>query len=381
LTYEGVAPGFNPACLLLESAEPWLDHLAARGYGRLSVDEVYAGALGDPAPFAAEDSETAFLTDRFLDFLQARRPADPWLVHLSYIKPHPPWVAAAPYNAMYERGDLPKPRRAPTIEAEAARHPYLQALLEKPFGGWLGRHVPHPAALSDALAAEIRAIYLGLVSELDRQLGRVFEALAATGELDRTLVVLTADHGEMLGDGWQLGKTGFRPEAFHVPLVIRHPERRKPGHVVDAFTEHVDLLPTILDALGIAVPRQSDGRSLLPLLAGETPAGWRDAAVYEHDFRDLEPGPHHLPSMLGLEPDSCGIAVRRGRDRLYAHFGGLPPLLWASDASGAIMPIDDPATLAAEAQALLSHRMTKAERRLTGCLLTEAGLLGGFDPL
>ncbi len=378
-TYEGVAPGFSPGCVLLEDGGPWLDHLAARGYGRLTVDEVYAGALGEPARYAAEDSETAFLTDRFLDFLQQPPPSDPWFVHLSYIKPHPPWVAAAPYHAMHDRSALRPPRRAATIEAEAARHPYLAALLDKPFGGWLGRHVARPAELTDALVAEIRGLYLGLVSEIDRHIGRVVNALAASGALDRTLVIVTADHGEMLGDGWQLGKQGFRPEAFHVPLIIRHPKRHKPGHVVDSFTEHVDLVPTILADLGIDIPRQCDGHALGPFLAGDTPLGWRDAAVYEHDFRDLEDGWHRRA--LDLEDDQCGIAVRRSRGRLYAHFNGLPPLLWAIDDAGNTTAVDDPAAMAAEAQALLSHRMAKAERRLTGCLLTGNGPIGGWDPL
>ncbi len=377
-TYEGVAAGFEPGCVLLEDGAAWLDHLAERGYGRLTIDEVYATALGDPARYAAEDSETAFLTDRFLCFL-AGRPRAPWFAHLSYIKPHPPWIAASPYHALVERSAIPKARRAPTIRAEAARHPYLAALLEQPFKGWLGRALDRPAALSDAVVAELRGIYLGLVAELDRQIGRVLTALAASGELDRTLVVITADHGEMLGDGWQIGKAGFRPEAFHVPLLIRHPARQIAGHVVDAFTEHVDLAPTMLDCLGIDIPRQCDGRSLLPFLTGDTPADWREAAVYEHDFRDLESGWHK--ATLGLEDDACGILVRRSKDRLLAQFAGLPPAAWAIDAAADVTDITDPAILLEETAALLRHRMAKSERRLTGCLLTSGGVVGGYDPL
>jgi arylsulfatase A-like enzyme len=378
-TYEGVAAGFEPGCLLLEDGELWLDHLAARGYGRLTIDEVYATPLGDPALFAAEDSETAFLTDRFLDFLGSRQPGEPWFAHLSYIKPHPPWVAAAPYHAMYDRAAMPGARRATSLETEAARHPYLAALLARPFTGWLGRMFRRPADLTDAVVAELRAIYLGLVSELDRQLGRVIGALAASGALESTLVVVTADHGEMLGDGWQLGKQGFRPEAFHVPLIIRHPARQRPGLVVQSFTEHVDLMPTVLEALGIVPPRQCDGHSLLPLLTGEVPAGWRDAAVYEHDFRDLETGWYR--DALGLDDEDCGILVRRSMGRLYAHFSGLPPLAWAIESKGRTADIGDPALLLEDTSALLRHRMRKSDRRLTGCLLTEAGMLGGYDPL
>lgn len=378
LTYEGVAPGFEPACLLLEDGGPWLEHLAGRGHGRLTVDEVYATPLGAPALYAAEDSETAFLTDRFLDFLD-RPGSDPWFAHLSYIKPHPPWIAAAPYNAMYEPGDLPKPRRAPTIAEEAARHPYLAWLLEQSFGGWMGQSFDRPAALTEAVVARLRAVYLGLVSELDHQLGRIFEALGRAGLMERTLVVLTADHAEMLGDHWLLGKNGFWPEAFHVPLILRHPTRQRPGRVVDAFTEHVDLMPTILGALGLPIPRQGDGHDLSDFLTGENPANWRQAAVFEHDFRDLEHGRHRR--LAGVDDDSASLVVRRSADRLYVQFSGLEAGCWSEAAGGGRAPIDDPRVLLEEAQALLRHRMTKAERRLTGCLLTPDGVVGGYDPL
>ncbi len=377
-TYEGVASGFEPACLLLESAVPWLDHLAERGYGRLTVDEVYATPLGAPALFAAEDSETAFLTDRFLDFL-TRPGTDPWFAHLSYIKPHPPWIAAAPYNALYEPAHLPKPRRAASIAGEAASHPYLDWLLGQAFGGWMGQTFDRPAALDEAMVARLRAVYLGLVSELDHQLGRVFEALARGGLMERTLVILTSDHAEMLGDHWLLGKNGFWPEAFHVPLIIRHPARQRTGHAVDAFTEHVDLMPTILAALEMPVPRQCDGHDLSGFLTGESPAAWRRAAVFEHDFRDLEHGRHRL--LRGVDDDSACLMVRRSAGRLYVQFAGLEAGCW-SDAEGAGRhPVDDPLVLLEEAQALLRHRMTKAERRLTGCLLTSEGVVGGYDPL
>ena len=377
-TYEGVAPGFEPACLLLENALPWLDHLAGRGHGRLTVDEVYSTPLGAAALFAAEDSETAFLTDRFLDFLD-RPGSDPWFAHLSYIKPHPPWIAAAPYNAMHEPGRLPKPRRAPTIAEEAARHPYLAWLLEQSFGGWMGQSFDRPAALTEAVVGRLRAVYLGLVSELDHQLGRIFQALGRAGLMERTLVVLTADHAEMLGDHWLLGKNGFWPEAFHVPLIVRHPTRQRPGRVVDAFTEHVDLMPTILGALDMPIPRQCDGHDLSEFLTGENPANWRRAAVFEHDFRDLEHGRHR--QLAGVDDDSASLVARRSTDRLYVQFSGLEAGCWSEAAGAGRPPVDDPRVLLEEAQALLRHRMTKAERRLTGCLLTPDGVVGGYDPL
>ena len=117
---------------------------------------------------------------------------------------------------------------------------------------------------------------------VDHQLGRVLRALARTGLMERTLIVLTADHGEMLGDHWLLGKNGFWPEAFHVPLIVRHPTRQRPGHVVDAFSEHVDLMPTLASIAGEALPEGLvvDGEDLLPVSMGQGGVSRPDNAIF-----------------------------------------------------------------------------------------------------
>ena len=229
--------------------------------------------------------------------------------------------------------------------------------------------------------ARLRAVYFGLIAEVDHHLGRILERLARRGELDRTLVVFTADHGEMLGDHWMLGKAGFFPQAFHVPLVIRQPNGER-GRRVTAFTEHVDLMPTVLESLGLRVPRQCDGHSLSHFFTGRSPRSWRDAARWEHDFRDIVAGT--FEQALGLESDACSLAVRHDGRCGYVHFAGLPPLCFVDDARWLEDRADDPACASevlVQAQAMLSWRLRAAERRLTGCALTSAGVVGGYDPL
>ena len=245
-------------------------------------------------------------------------------------------------------------------------------------GGWWGK----PASLDEAEIRKARAVYYGLISEVDHHIGRVLGALKARGELARTLVIFTSDHAEMLGDHWLMGKEGFFREAFHVPLIVRDPtEGALRGQVVEAFSEHVDLMPTILERLGLPVPLQCDGVSLAPLLEGRLPAGWREAAHYEHDFRDVET--LTFESALGLPSDRCALAVRQSERYAYVHFNGLPALCFdlradprqftdiAAEPSRAMEVL-------AEAQAMLSFRMDRAERRLTGCKLTAAGVVGTF---
>jgi arylsulfatase A-like enzyme len=368
-TYEGILPGFVPVLYLPEHAGPWLDHLRDGGHAEASLSWAYDRPLGAPAPFPARHSETAFLTDRFLDWLGSAGP--PWLAHLSWIKPHPPMVAAAPWHDLIGPADVPPP-----VPPAAGLHPWLDWKLGLPLPeSWHG----NPADRSEATLRRLGAVYLGLIAEVDHHLGRILEALRRRDLLDDTLVVLTSDHGELLGDHGLLGKESFHPAAFHVPLIVRDPRGAR-GRVVDAFTEHVDLMPTLLERIGTEVPLQCDGRSLVPWLEGATPS-WREAAHFELDFRDLE---HGVPeSALGLDHEHCQLQVRHGERYTYVHFNGLEPLCFdrrddpAFGHDIARDPSRAPEVLA-EARALLSFRMTLAERRLTGCLLTEHGPIGRY---
>ena len=373
--YENLCPGIVPELLLTERATPWLAHLAARGVpvtdpdaGR---DAVFAqAAFGAPAVFDAADSETAFLTDRFLSWLRVAGGA-PFFAHLSFIAPHPPFAAASPYHAMVDPAELPLPTRAKTPALEAAQHPLIGALLDTitirsfaPGGSGLAR---------DADAATMRrarAIYAGMVAELDHHLGRIFAALRASGRWDDTLIVVTADHGEMLFDHWMLGKVGYFDGAAHIPLVIRDPVCTG-GHVVESFTESTDVMPTLLARIGVAVPRNCDGRTLLPFCAGTTPSDWRDAAQWSFDFSDARD--RRMETLLGLPPDWCNAQVVRTARLKYVHFAGLPPVLFdlAADPSELHNVVDDPSRQALRLEGLerlATWRQRHEDRTLTGML-------------
>jgi arylsulfatase A-like enzyme len=95
---------------------------------------------------------------------------------------------------------------------------------------------------------------------------------------------------------------------------------------VTAFSEAIDIMPTILDWLGAEIPRSCDGRSLLPLLQGRRPETWRDAVYFEHDFRNVRS--QRVEQALGLTSDECSYAVVRDDRYKYVHFAALPPLLF-----------------------------------------------------
>ena len=247
-----------------EAMVPWIGDLIGKGYdlpgGRADVFRPRAGFVKPddrgyryiPAVFTAEDSDAAFLTDRFLEWLQARS-RRPFFAHVVFLRPHPPLVAPEPYNAMVHPKDVAMPHRAATPEEEGAQHPFLKYRIDgyrRP--GSYEEHSPiAPATAPDLEIRQMMATYFGLVAEVDHHLGRIVAHLKATGEYDRTLIVFTSDHAEMLGEHYVWSKEIYFDQAFRVPLVIRDPRAAgRAGKRVTRFTEAIDVAPTIIERIG-----------------------------------------------------------------------------------------------------------------------------------
>lgn len=336
------------------------------------------GATDRPARVPAELSDSAFFTDKALTYLKGRD-GKPFFLHLGYYRPHPPFVASAPYHAMYRPEDMAPPVRAETAEIEAAQHPllrhYLRTMKRSDF---FRRAEGMVADMDKASIAQMRATYFGMMTEVDDCLGRVFAQLDATGQWDNTLIVFTSDHAEQLGDHFLLGKLGYHDESFRIPLIIRDPDASSTrGDIQDAFTEMVDILPTLVSWIGGDVPNAVDGRSLLPLVHGRRPADWRDALHYEFDFRET-PG-SNAEKELGLTMDECSLCVLQDAAFKYVHFAALPPLLFdlSADPHHFHDLAGDPAyagVVRDYAQRMLSWRMRHADRTLTHYRATPGGL-------
>ncbi len=267
-SYDGVLPGFSVGLYLPESQAGWIQHLRAHGY---DVPSGWAPALRGEPDRPADMSLSGFLTTRFEEWLS--RQESGWFAHLSYLRPHPPYAAAGEFASMYDPADVDLPIAPVATES---------------------RHPVHEIALSVAASAAptepdqiraLRAQYYGMISEVDAQLARVVRAIEERGEWDETMVVVTSDHGEQLGDHGLIEKLGFFPQSYHVLGLWRDPRDGFAGETVSQFTENVDLLPTLADALSLDEPVQCDGRSLAPLFADRA-APWRRAAHYEWDYRE-----------------------------------------------------------------------------------------------
>ena len=184
----------------------------------------------------------------------------PSFAYAHVIEPHYPYTPPPPY-------DGGRPRVDP---------PHSSGIL--PFDSF--------PALRPGAVATMRANYFGEVQAADAALGRALDALRKAGRLDRTLVLVTSDHGEEFHEhgGWTHGQSLYE-ELVRVPLVIRAPKGGPgAGRRVDAPVSLVDLLPTILDLAGVASSAKPSGRSLAPLLRGEK-------ATPEPCFAEIESGP------------------------------------------------------------------------------------------
>jgi len=380
--YEGVLPGLEVGCRIDEALRPWRAHLEAKGYGDLPADsealfESADGSLGGPAFYREEDSLTAFLADRIIDCIRGNRDRG-WLIYATIWHPHPPLRLPAPWHEMYRPQDTPAAEPGPGM-SDRDLHPFHRLTLDHAPdpGHWLGSGAAG-RTLDRELVAQIRASYYAHISETDRHIGRILAALEESGQAEDTLVVSTVDHGEMLGDHGLLGKGSFLDSCCHIPLILRDPRAKgQGGRVVDRFTEAVDLMPTILDWLGLERPDQCDGQSLLPFVRGEEPARWRQFASFEMDFRDVVHGRHE--ALIGLDSHDCNFAVIREERFKYVHFAGLPPLLFdlQADPHETRNLAEHPSyrdRRLAMAEALLAHRQRHAKQSLTDMLVTYDGL-------
>lgn len=379
-TYEEVLRGFQEVVeMRLEESWPWRADLIAKGYDVPPYPDIFrpqGDDIDDPALYEAQDSDTAFLASAMIRDLAARPPG--WFAHLTFIRPHPPFVAPAPYNRKHDPKTLPPPHRPLAREEAQASHPFIGPMLEtRPFSAnaQLGPDLPE----TDENIGRMRAVYLGLAAEVDHHFGRIVDFLRQAGLYDDTLIVVTADHGEMLGDYHAWGKMTYHDAAYHVPLIIRDPDNPdRFGSVVDHPTESVDISPTLLDLLGLDIPHSMDGRSLVPLLGGDVPDDWRQHTCSELDFGNPV-APTLWQRELGLDCDAANLAIFRDERYTLVHFAGeMPQILFDRQAGGEDRNIaGDPGSdtiLLDLSRRLLSHRMTNTDGSFSRTIVTRGGV-------
>ena len=290
----------------------------------------------------------------------------PWFAHLSYLRPHPPYTAAGRWAHEYDPDQVDLPT-APSNE----RHGFHEAVMQLP---------ETKAPSTEAGMRRLRAQYYGMISEVDAQLGRIFAALRERGEWENTIVVITADHGEQLGDHGLREKVGFFEQSYRIIGMVRAPQLAGGnGRLVDAFTENVDILPTLCDLIAAPIPAQCDGRSLVPWLAGDTPANWREMATWEYDWRQLYVSDDANGSALQWPHDRRlerqHLCTQRDAHTAYVQFGNGDWLAFDLVADPTWRtPITDAARVLPLAQRMLTWRSQHTNRELSGFKLEDGGV-------
>jgi len=269
-----------------------------------------------PANVPEEHSETAYMTNRAMAFMDGAMESDqPWLCHLSYIKPHWPYIVPRPYHDMYGPEHIVDPIRS-EVEKDT-NHPLLRAYQEARVCRSFSR---------DHVREHVIPAYMGLIKQLDDNLGRLFAWMDEKGLSENTIVAFCSDHGDYMGDHWMGDKDFYHEVAAKVPLIISDPRpaaNATRGTTSDALVEMIDLAPTFMAAVGAAPkPHVIEGRDLTPLLHG-TEGFRRQYAISEHDYSSFE-----MARALDVpQQDARTVMIFDGRWK-YIRCEGFAPVLF-----------------------------------------------------
>lgn len=247
-----------------------------------------------------EHHYNTWIADRTIEMVD-RFAGEPFFIHCSFPDPHHPLSACAPYSSMYDPADMPEPLAASLDELDQMPPVYRAYHLGEE--NYYARSPSFPETIAGAPLREMMAQMYGMVTHVDHCVGRILEDLSARGLLKDTLVIFTTDHGELMGDhGFVLKGPFFYQSLLNVPLLIRLPGGT--CAVCHELVAHVDLVPTVLECLGLEAPEYLPGRSLKGCLEG-SPGSPRDAVLTE--FR-----PFGGPNMKVLHTDEWKYVYYQG---------------------------------------------------------------------
>ncbi|HEU5117755.1 MAG TPA: sulfatase [Isosphaeraceae bacterium] len=294
-------PGFVPPGPKRQGFDFWAAHECQHSHFR----PVYF--RDTPEPIVDQRFEPEVWTDLALEFLDGLDPDQPYFLAVEMGPPHDPYGAPEPYRSMYQPNEITlRPNWEPGV----------------------------PNAGKEQIAT-----YYAAITAIDAQVGRLMEGLKARKQDQNTIVLVTSDHGDMLGSHGQRLKRKPWEESIRVPGILRYPAKVKPGRVSDALVSHVDIAPTMLALCGLPVPRSMQGTDLSRLVLGETEQGpdsvffqifvpydgdgtsgaWRGVRTNHHMYArssegpwllyDLENDPYEQKNLIG-DPTSQALQKR-----------------------------------------------------------------------
>lgn len=270
------------------TGNPYAEYLAERGFGLPEVKERYVGTNPGQQTqemFALHDGPVEscieyFVAERTIELIdQLGGDDEPFFIWGNFWGPHTPCLIPEPYFSMYDPASIPEhPSYSETFENK----PYRQQLIERMWGlgdgGWPGFQ-------------EITARYYGHCTLLDDMVGRIVAHLAAIGQLENTIIIFTADHGDCMGAHKLIEKGEFMyDEIYRIPLVVAHPQVSQPGSRNDDFVYLHELTSSIIELAGGTVPPRLNGRSFAPAMLGDHQPNGREEVycVFHRHFTNVE---------------------------------------------------------------------------------------------
>ena len=209
--------------------------------------------------------------DAAIEFI-GRKPKRPFFLHVNFTAPHDPLLMPPDHEGMYDPAQMPLP------ENFLPRHPFDHGNLE----GRDEKLLPWPRT-PELVRADL-AVYYAVITHMDQQLGRIVEALEETGQADNTYLIFTSDHGLAVGSHGLRGKQNMYEHTVGVPFIIAGPGVAA-GKKTAAQCYLRDIYPTVCDLANIPIPKTVQGRSLVPVIRGQTESVY--PCVFGH-FRDVQ---------------------------------------------------------------------------------------------
>ena len=245
--------------------QPYPNDPLGRDIGRLS--------------YPKEDMQSFWITDRAVDFLHQRDQHKPFFLFVSYLDPHSPSHLAEPYWSMFDPKKMPAPKIPDAVKQERA------AALKAGASG------PGPARSlvdSEEMVQFLTATYFAKVTLVDDNVGRLLKEVEKLGLGSNTIIVFTADHGNMLGDRGRWFKGVMYEGSSRIPLMIKasagspYAASFNQGKTLQEIVENIDVMPTLMEMSGAPLPAQPgfQGKSLVNLVAGKDPQ-WKNVARAE----------------------------------------------------------------------------------------------------
>lgn len=213
--------------------------------------------LGNPQPRRAEKFSSELFVDAAVEFLDGYKGDAPFCLYVAFTAPHDPRTPPGPYATLYDPAKIPIPinfRAEPPVEL------FTREIRDE-------KLLPFPRKEADIRRE--RALYYGMITHLDAQVGRILDAIERTGRAGDTLVIFAGDQGLAIGAHGVVGKQTLYEEGIRTPLIVRDPKAARTAPTCDRLVELIDIYPTICEAAGIDVPAAVEGHSLLPLYRGE----------------------------------------------------------------------------------------------------------------